>query len=163
MENPQDVVMEGYEIDELNPVDQERVSKMGGEESAHLPPKRGSYIMESAHSLGEADCKRSQRQDLATSPVAVQDEGHGEAAVMPPVDVEGSQKEQQKAGIYEVNKIIHKKFMKNGNVKYLIDWKGYGEEERTYEPFENLNKCAQEYVKTHDIPAINKPRKSTKS
>ena len=163
MENPQDVVMEGFEIDELNPVDQERVSKMGGEESAHLPPKRGSYIMESAHSLGEADCERSQRQDLATSPVAVQDEGHGEAAVMPPVDVEGSQKEQQKAGIYEVNKIIHKKFMKNGNVKYLIDWKGYGEEERTYEPFENLNKCAQEYVKTHDIPAINKPRKSTKS
>ena len=67
-------------------------------------------LWESAQSLGEADCESSQRQVLATSPVEVQDEGHGRASVLPSsVDVECSKNELQKTGIQEVNKAMNKR------------------------------------------------------
>ena len=53
---------------------------------------------------------------------------------------------------YEINKIVKAKYDKDGTLKYLIDWKGYPSSARTYEPYENLNETAKEYVDTHDIP-----------
>ena len=41
-------------------------------------------------------------------------------------------------------------------MEYLIDWKGYPVSARTYEPLENLNKTAKEFVRTHDIPIQGK-------
>lgn len=57
---------------------------------------------------------------------------------------------------YEINKILRARYNKSGDLEYLIDWKNFGKEARTYEPFENLNETAQEYVKTHKIPVVNK-------
>ena len=53
---------------------------------------------------------------------------------------------------YEINKIIKSRYNKREKLEYLLDWKGYPASSRTYEPLENLNTTAQEYVKSHDIP-----------
>ena len=53
---------------------------------------------------------------------------------------------------FEINKIIKGRYNKDGNIEYLIDWKGYPSSARTYEPEENLNEAAREYVKVNEIP-----------
>ena len=53
---------------------------------------------------------------------------------------------------FEINKIIKGRYNKAGDIEYLIDWKGYPPSARTYEPEENLNEFAKEYVKSHEIP-----------
>lgn len=43
----------------------------------------------------------------------------------------------QKEGLYEVETIVSSRLRK-GKREYLIKWKGYGEEENTYEPSKNV-------------------------
>ena len=57
---------------------------------------------------------------------------------------------------YEIEKIVRGRYTKNGDIEYLIQWKGYGEKDRTFEPMENLNQAAKNYVKTHKIPITGK-------
>ena len=57
---------------------------------------------------------------------------------------------------YEINKIIRARYNRKGELEYLIDWKGYPAAERTYEPLENLNEAAREYVRTNDIPVTGR-------
>ena len=62
---------------------------------------------------------------------------------------------------YEINKIVKARYNKSGEKEYLIDWKGYPASARTYEPYENLNAPAREYVDTHDIMTTGrKPEKA---
>ena len=67
-----------------------------------------------------------------------------------------SQNDDDTSPEYEINKIIKGRYNKEGNVEYLIDWKGYPVSARTYEPLENLNETAREFVRTHDIPIQGK-------
>ena len=53
---------------------------------------------------------------------------------------------------FEINKILRARYNKEGKLEYLVDWKGYPASARTYEPIENLNEAAKEYVSTHKIP-----------
>ena len=127
------------------------VSEVGGEESAHLPPKRGSYIMESTRSLGEADCESSQREVLATSPVEAQDEGHGRASVMPSsVDVECSRKEQQETSTCVRYEITTKRLYTSIK-KYAVTTK----EHTTYSRFGTI---VHRNMSSLDNYAITKPR-----
>ena len=67
-----------------------------------------------------------------------------------------SQNDDDTSPEYEINKIIKGRYNKEGNVEYLIDWKGYPVSARTYEQLENLNETAREFVHTHDIPIQGK-------
>ena len=58
---------------------------------------------------------------------------------------------------YEVEKIIDRR-IKKGKKEYLIKWKGYSENESTWEPLSHL-KYIQEHVKEFNIQYNNNTKK----
>ena len=59
----------------------------------------------------------------------------------PPVHLAGNDE-------WEINDILDSKRAGRG-VKYLVDWKGYGPEERTWEPLSSLDNSAETVLKYH--------------
>src|SRR6201995_2898370 len=71
---------------------------------------------------------------------------HGPNYIKPPPDLIDGQEE------YEVEAILGHWF-KGNTVKYLTAWEGYGSNDNTWEPEENLTNAEEvleEYKKTHD-------------
>ena len=49
--------------------------------------------------------------------------------------------DQDESEEYVVERIIEKRFTKNGTAEYLVKWKNYGDHENTWEPNENMVHC----------------------
>ena len=68
-----------------------------------------------------------------------------------------SDSDQSEDEEYKINKIIKGRYTKNGVIEYLVDWKGFPKEARSYEPFENLNHRAKRYIEENNIPIMGRP------
>ena len=58
---------------------------------------------------------------------------------------------------YEVERIIGKGKDAEGGCVYLVKWKGYGEEEATWEPIANIIEQCEELVKAFEQAAKDAP------
>jgi len=67
----------------------------------------------------------------------------------PPVELE----EQE----WFVERIVTSRITK-GEVKYLVSWKGYGPDDDTWEPYENLKDRAEDTVRKYHLDNPQKPR-----
>jgi len=67
----------------------------------------------------------------------------------PPVDLEQQEYVIEKIKITEI---------KPGQVKYLVSWKGYGPDEDTWEPYENLKDGGEHVVRQIHLDNPHKPR-----
>merc|ERR1712227_362716 len=72
----------------------------------------------------------------------------------------GSKKKGNDQDEYEVESIVDKKILKNGKIKYLVKWKGWDEEDNSWEIEKNINskKLIDEYNKNN--PPISEGEES---
>ena len=124
-----------------------RVSEVGGEESAHLPPKRDSYVMRVCAIVG-----RSWLREFPTT-------GFGHVARW------GSRRRPRTVIGYAV--ISRRRVLKwatenrysrgeQGHEQALIELNLNWQDQKPYNLLKIWNSCAQEYFQPHDIPVIFK-------
>jgi len=62
-----------------------------------------------------------------------------------------TKKKQSPDGFYQIEKIMGKRKTAQGQLEYLIKWKGFAAKFNSWEPDSNLNTAARAFIKTNDI------------
>ena len=127
---------ESNDIQDLYPVDRSRLLDMSQSQPVTI-------------SRGNTDAYNRQELDHLID-VEVGD------SPVPSSEASAHDQQHDTSAVYEINKIIKGRYNKAGKLEYLIDWKGYPASARTYEPEENLNDAAKNYVRTHEINIVGK-------
>jgi hypothetical protein len=69
-----------------------------------------------------------------------------------PIQSEDNLEEEDKEEpLYIVEKVIAYRYSPTGSKEYLLKWKGYKEQDNSWEPYENLNRELQKFVDSSDI------------
>eukprot|EP01043_Picozoa_sp_COSAG02_P085697 COSAG02_NODE_23295_length_723_cov_0.919872_1_plen_129_part_10 len=62
-------------------------------------------------------------------------------------DDEASRAALEAVGDYEVESVVGKRLGPSGELQYRVQWRGYAEEEQTWEPLPNLKNAEEEVAK----------------
>jgi len=136
-------------------------------------PKKKTRAAAAAKSKSPAKSPPSSKQRKATPPRRKQAPGNRKSPAKrsrsAPTPVEEPEEESFEAGeeesdgrIFEVGDILKKAFMPDGKIMYKVRWQGFGPEEDSYEPAENLGACKAAIKKFEDSLAKASGKKGKK-
>lgn len=112
--------------------------------------------------IGGIDPETGETQDSYEDdePWSIDESNDQEVADTSDHEEEVEEKGEEDEGGYEVERIVDKRKYK-GKVEYLIKWKGYSNEENTWEPIANLQ--CQELINEYNAKEKGEKSTSTKS
>jgi hypothetical protein len=69
----------------------------------------------------------------------------------PPVSVNLQEEKEEDEPLYIVEKVLAYRVRPDGQKEYLLKWRGYSDEENSWEPYGNLNEVLQDFVNNNTI------------
>jgi hypothetical protein len=82
----------------------------------------------------------------------------------PPISIPVEEESEEEEPLYIVEKVLAYRLRPDGQKEYLLKWRGYPDEENSWEPYNNLNETLQNFVNNNNIDVwqrqASRPRRS---